>query len=139
MIVARDEAEVVGFVEVGLLPLPSNRLPLDGSSPSSDLGLYPTIGNLLAAPTHRRRGVGSELMRRAEEAAGGWGYRSIVCAVDPANVAAYSLYTRLGYCPRYASVTNTQVNLQRKRVLYHVLVKELSHASPTTDPEPSSL
>lgn len=137
MIIAREVDEVIGFVEVGLLPLPSNRVPFDGTPAPSDLHLYPTIGNLLTASSHRRQGIGRELMRRAEIAAKGWGYDSIVCAVDPANEKAYSLYASLGYVPRFSSVTSTQVNLQRKRVIYHVLVKELAPAlGPNPDPDP---
>ena len=138
MIVARDVDKVIGFVEVGLLPLPSNRVPFDGSSASSDLNLYPTIGNLLTASSHRRLGVGKQLMRRAESAAREWGYTSIICAVDPANYKAYSLYASLGYAPRFSSVTSTQVNLQRKRVLYHVLVKDLSPTLDSNPPDPVS-
>jgi ribosomal protein S18 acetylase RimI-like enzyme len=55
------------------------------------------IEDLRVATAHRRRGVASELMRRAEEEAAGRGFRTLGLGVDIDNVPARRLYRRDGY------------------------------------------
>lgn len=55
------------------------------------------VEDLRVATAHRRRGVGTELMRRAEEEAAGRGFRTVGLGVDIDNVPARRLYRREGY------------------------------------------
>jgi ribosomal protein S18 acetylase RimI-like enzyme len=52
---------------------------------------------LYVAPTHRRRGIGTALMRQAEGWAKARGDRQIGLQVFQSNQAALSLYQQLGY------------------------------------------
>jgi ribosomal protein S18 acetylase RimI-like enzyme len=55
------------------------------------------LSNLAVAPEARRRGVGLELVRRAEGAARAWGCRAAALHVDPGNSPAVALYEAAGY------------------------------------------
>jgi len=55
------------------------------------------IEDLRVAATHRRRGVATELMQRAEDEAAARGFRTIGLGVDVGNVPARRLYHRDGY------------------------------------------
>jgi ribosomal protein S18 acetylase RimI-like enzyme len=49
------------------------------------------------APTHRRAGIGRQLMARAEEQAQHSGLRTIVCETQNTNAAAIMVYRKLGF------------------------------------------
>jgi ribosomal protein S18 acetylase RimI-like enzyme len=49
------------------------------------------------APTHRRAGIGRQLMARAEEQAKRSGLRTIVCETQNTNAAAIMVYRKLGF------------------------------------------
>jgi ribosomal protein S18 acetylase RimI-like enzyme len=55
------------------------------------------IEDLIVAASHRRRGVATELMRRAEEEAGARGFRTVGLGVDVGNAPARGLYRQEGY------------------------------------------
>ncbi|KAL4418803.1 hypothetical protein ABPG77_010212 [Micractinium sp. CCAP 211/92] len=55
------------------------------------------LSNLAVAPCSRRGGIGTLLVREAEQVAAEWGCRSVALHVDPANTAALEVYRRAGY------------------------------------------
>jgi len=55
------------------------------------------IEDLRVARSHRRRGVGTELMQRAAEEAAAAGFRAVGLGVDVGNVPARRLYVQEGY------------------------------------------
>ena len=55
------------------------------------------ISNLAVHPSARRKRIGLQLVREAEEVAATWGCRSVALHVDPGNEAAVNLYRSLGY------------------------------------------
>jgi aminoglycoside 6'-N-acetyltransferase len=89
-LVAEEDGQIVGMVE--LLPrgftaeAGAARLPI----PSVDIGLS-------VAPKWRGRGVGTALMRAAEEWAREHGASRIILDLAAANTGALHLYERLGY------------------------------------------
>ena len=86
-----------GFLEIGTLPSP---VPVEvgwlGNIVKAKVDV-PFIGNVAVAPQHRRRGVGTRLVRIAERVAQKWGDSWTFVAVDVENMRAVALYTRLGY------------------------------------------
>jgi ribosomal protein S18 acetylase RimI-like enzyme len=92
MIVAMDkengEENVVGFVEIGVLPLPQSRVQVneeeqddttafttllhDASQENAPLLKVPTIGNLVVSERFRRQGIAKTLMSLAEQEASNW-------------------------------------------------------------------
>ena len=57
----------------------------------------PLLSGLNVLPQHRRRGVATRLVARAESLAADWGYAEIVLQVDKRNENAIALYERLDY------------------------------------------
>jgi ribosomal protein S18 acetylase RimI-like enzyme len=55
------------------------------------------IEDLVVAPAHRRRRIGTQLMRRAEHEAAAHGFRALGLGVDVDNSAARALYAQEGY------------------------------------------
>jgi RimJ/RimL family protein N-acetyltransferase len=53
---------------------------------------------LMVATTHRRRGIGTELLAAVEDWAQGTGVQKLELHVFPHNAPAIALYERLGYC-----------------------------------------
>ena len=126
MMVARsDNGEVVGFLEMGLLPS-ANEAVLSATGADSSRK-FPTIGNLVIDPGYRRRGVARGLMLRAESVAQSWGDHShIVVAVDPANKAAVELYQSLDYQVVDVQAPQTVVrDLMQKKMDFLVLLRQL--------------
>ena len=84
LIVALDEGAHVGFAHAGFGPAP------DESSLSTDTGVVCAIG---VVPSHRRRGVGSELLRRCEAYLAGRGATTIYAGpMRPNNPFYLGLY-----------------------------------------------
>lgn len=83
LFVAEEARELVGRLSITRDPHPS-------SSHVADLGL-------MVAASHRRHGIGSELLRAAEE----WARRAQVTKLElhvfPHNAPAIALYEKLGY------------------------------------------
>jgi RimJ/RimL family protein N-acetyltransferase len=77
-----------GGALVGRLSI--TRDPHPGSAHVADLGL-------MVAASHRRSGIGSELMQAAEEWASHAGVTKLELHVFPHNTAAIALYKKLGY------------------------------------------
>jgi ribosomal protein S18 acetylase RimI-like enzyme len=56
------------------------------------------LSNLAVAPTAQRRGLGLQLLRKAEDMASiEWGCRTMTLHVDPSNTPAVELYKNSGY------------------------------------------
>jgi ribosomal protein S18 acetylase RimI-like enzyme len=55
------------------------------------------IEDLAVAPAHRRRGIGTQLMRRAEQEAAARGFSALGLGVDVDNAPARALYAQEGY------------------------------------------
>jgi RimJ/RimL family protein N-acetyltransferase len=83
VLVAEDAGAIVGRLSLARDPHPA-------SSHVADLGL-------MVAATHRRRGVGTALLRAAEEWAADARVTKLELHVFPHNTAALALYERAGY------------------------------------------
>ena len=130
MLTLREEARgpVVGFLEMGLLS-PVSVVVQGPDWVNSSTARVPTIGNLVIADSHRRRGLARVLMRAAEDAARGWAQGHIVVAVDPSNSAALALYRSLGYVEVDRSRQKIVKDLMQREVEFLVLVKRLEEGS----------
>jgi ribosomal protein S18 acetylase RimI-like enzyme len=130
MLTLREEARgpVVGFLEMGLLS-PVSAVVQGPDWVNSSAARVPTIGNLVIADSHRRRGLARVLMRAAEDAARGWAQGYIVVAVDPSNSAALALYRSLGYVEVDRSRQKIVKDLMQREVEFLLLVKRLEEGS----------
>jgi ribosomal protein S18 acetylase RimI-like enzyme len=133
--------QVVGFCEVAMLSNPTSstllsvvenddddndELCCDVSSSSSMLLFAPAITNLVTALSHRRRGIASRLLRRAERfVQRKWGYTCLGLYVEKENQAAVALYQSLGYQP----VTTCHGGDQLGELWY--MVRELNNTAAT--------
>eukprot|EP00283_Hemiselmis_rufescens_P006999 CAMPEP_0173423670 /NCGR_PEP_ID=MMETSP1357-20121228/3885_1 /TAXON_ID=77926 /ORGANISM="Hemiselmis rufescens, Strain PCC563" /LENGTH=296 /DNA_ID=CAMNT_0014386817 /DNA_START=22 /DNA_END=909 /DNA_ORIENTATION=- len=63
----------------------------------SHLGLVPVLSNLAVGSEARGQGLGQQMVAQCEEAVRGWGFGEILLLVEASNVAAVSLYKKLGY------------------------------------------
>ena len=70
---------------------------------SGDRDAY--LGELVVTPDARRRGVGSRLVRAAEEWAAGHGLDRLTLETGAANTPARRLYARLGYLEEEVTLT----------------------------------
>lgn len=84
--IAEEGTDLVGFVVV------------QWTTVQGELAAY--IETLEAHPAWRRRGIGRELLRRAEESAGAAGAQLIALHVHVENAAAIKLYENCGYTCR---------------------------------------
>lgn len=106
-----------GFIELGLLPLPDDKIPtplyaeFDDILEGSGLRQVPTIGNLVVDAKFRRRGVARAMLKEAVRTAESWEYPVITCAVDPNNPAAIGLYEGEGFHHVYTAKTAVQINV----------------------------
>lgn len=123
LLLAEHEDEILGCVEIGLLPSPSSIAEGDIARVWANLRETagktgrkgtPYIGNLAVKPNHRRRGVASRLVDAAEREASDWGAISVSLHVDARNADAQTLYRRRGYSCRvrepawYPAIGRTQ-------------------------------
>lgn len=103
LLLAEEDSEIVGCVEVGILPSPASIAEGDVARVWSDLESVdtriatPYIGNLAVSPARQRRGLGDRLVAAAENEARVWGADKVALHVDKRNVAAQKLYRRRGY------------------------------------------
>lgn len=94
----------------------------------------PSLVHLEVAAGARRRGIGTNLVRRAEDEAAWRGARQILLGVEGANAGARRLYEGLGYLEWEHGLVPTSWMEERggRRVLHravvHVLVKDLPGA-----------
>ena len=127
MLTLREEAQgpVVGFLEMGLLS-PVSQVVQGPDWVNSATARVPTIGNLVIADAHRRKGLARVLMLAAEKAARGWAQDLIVVAVDPSNAGALALYRSLDYVEVDRSRQKVVKDLMQREVEFIVLVKRLA-------------
>uniref|UniRef100_A0A7S4JM75 N-acetyltransferase domain-containing protein n=1 Tax=Prymnesium polylepis TaxID=72548 RepID=A0A7S4JM75_9EUKA len=55
------------------------------------------MSNLVVAPSHRRRGIGTRLLREVEASASSWGFDEMILMVDVDNESARDFYDGAGY------------------------------------------
>lgn len=82
----------------------------------ADLDEY-YIDTLSVSPEYGGRGIGTSLIRAAEERASAYGYAKIAMAVVTDNTKAHSLYLKLGY--------QTDKNIMINGHVYYHMVKHL--------------
>ena len=100
MIVAKDSNnnnEVVGFIEMGMV-MSSEKL----KEKLLTINIYnkelPHIGNLVVAESYRRKGIANRLMKEMLHIVESWeDIPVILVAVEPINLAAKSLYEKVGF------------------------------------------
>ena len=98
--IPHTEAGVAGSVVIDthLDHIPPKRQVVNGGSirevPRKGMAY---LSNLSVAPGSRRKGIGRELLLRAEAVALQWGCRSVALHVDPTNRPAVELYESAGY------------------------------------------
>ena len=100
MIVARDNRsnEPVGFVEIGMVTS-SSRLSKKLEEMNITCQCLPHIGNLVVTDKFRRKGIAKRLMEEVLDMASTWNIDApcVLCAVEPSNNAAKSLYIKIGF------------------------------------------
>ena len=112
MLTAQDavSGEIIGFCEVAML----KSVPLD----EKDCVIHcaPTIANLVTSPQHRRRGIGSKLLKSAERfVRDKWSSDELNLYVDKDNTAAISLYSNMGFEKLQAIDTETRSRWYMRR------------------------
>ena len=123
--------EMCGFIELGLLPLPKDRM-----SETSDIEeelleilntkqMLPTIGNLVVDEKWRKNGVGTAMLNEATHFARRWRYPVIICAVNPDNIAAVKLYEKNGFKCAFTAKTTVQINVIRSQQDLKIMVKRV--------------
>ncbi len=141
--------QIVGTIEVGLrtlaLPVLQDNTPkIDASCSPSDLlkrqatnngPRVPYISNLAVDRAYRYQGIGQSLIEQCEHQANQWKQTQIYLHVKPDNLAAVSLYEKLGYEPHCNRLS--RLSYRHQRILLHkklspIPVKTLScsEASP---------
>lgn len=120
-----DEAEVphhmCGFIELGLLPLPKERVvttTFEEENKNEELSALlegrdklPTIGNLVVEESWRNKGVGTAMLDEAAKIARDWGFPVVICAVNPDNTPAVKLYEKNGFRCAFVAKTTVQINV----------------------------
>jgi ribosomal protein S18 acetylase RimI-like enzyme len=99
LFVAEIGEAIVGFVGV-LTTVPPD-------SPDESQSEYAYISDLVVLPAHRRRGVGSALLQRAEAFARANGATTLRIGVLAANAAARELYRRRGFSDYHVQLVKT--------------------------------
>jgi ribosomal protein S18 acetylase RimI-like enzyme len=137
LVASKDSASAVGFIEVGMLPLPTSTERRKGTasvaeieefegaigaSPDDDDRL-PTIGNLVVGDEWKKQGVATSMLREAERQAVEWGSPAIICAVDPNNLPAVSLYLKTGFKHIYSAKTTVQINVLQSQQDLSIMAK----------------
>jgi ribosomal protein S18 acetylase RimI-like enzyme len=91
-----DTGEVVGFVEIAMLPVPPS---IESSNDSTIIPYAPTIANLVTCPEYRRRGIASTLLESAKRYVKQQWDRAphIGLKVDDDNAPAINLYRKHGF------------------------------------------
>jgi ribosomal protein S18 acetylase RimI-like enzyme len=91
-----DTGEVVGFVEIAMLPVPN----IEASDDSTIIPYAPTIVNLVTCPEYRRRGIASTILESAKRYVKQQWDRAphIGLKVDDDNAPAINLYRKHGFC-----------------------------------------
>ncbi|MDB9312445.1 GNAT family N-acetyltransferase [Spirulina sp. CS-785/01] len=106
--------EIAGIVELAL------RSP---TLPEMETVQSPYISNLAVSPTHRRQGIGRQLLLSCEPVAQEWGFQEIYLHVLENNEKAKQLYRSLGY--ETEKVENTCANFLFKQPRRLLLRKRL--------------
>jgi GNAT superfamily N-acetyltransferase len=73
-------------------------------------GRFARLGGLVVSARHRRRGVGRELMRAAEQCARGWGCDRLELTSSRWRTEAHAFYPAAGY----REVSEQQARYRRK-------------------------
>ncbi len=105
---------------------------------ASRLADCPEIEDLFAVEEHRSEGIGSSLLRAAEELAARNGYSRVGLGVGVENTGARALYERVGYVDtgleyrEHATWTDSRGRVRRYDEVCNYLVKRLQ-AAPDQD------
>ena len=90
-----NSSKAIGFCEVAML---SNPLLVTQRREGDDESFSPAVTNLASAPSFRRRGVATRLLRSAERyVKQRWGAEKLALYVEQTNEPAISLYEKMGY------------------------------------------
>jgi ribosomal protein S18 acetylase RimI-like enzyme len=108
-----DKVEVIGFIEVGMLPYPIKKESIMRSEVEKeeieevkDKGteevnepklLVPYLGNVAVEKSHRRLKIGSKLVKIGMKVANKWREKCCLVSVERSNEAALALYRKLGF------------------------------------------
>lgn len=91
MFVAESGSEVIGFVQIKLL---------EEARPDLQAMKYATVPILAVSEYHRSKGIGSNLMAKAEEWARDMGAEEVRLTAWDFNQSALKLYESINYEPR---------------------------------------
>jgi ribosomal protein S18 acetylase RimI-like enzyme len=97
MVVAKcNQTAVVGFVELGMVPLPSELVEANMNR-QLDMTQVPCIGNVAVDTSYRRQGVATKLLEYSLNLAKQSSFDIVICRVVADNMAAIKLYKSLGF------------------------------------------
>lgn len=132
MIVCIEDNDIIGFVEVGLLPSPIKKESLIIDDSTSDIQEsmnvtesikaamtqeiqfikeVPYLGNVAVSPLYRKKGIGKNLTLIGLKVAEKWKYNEVFVAVDCDNLNALRLYEQIGF----VTVLDERDNIFRKK------------------------
>jgi len=98
MIVAVNENKTIcGYLEVGFLPCPVPVSVERAGALVNQVTDVPYLGSVLVHKDHRRRGIGTGLVRIGEMVCSGWREGSLWLNVDSDNLVAIALYKHMGF------------------------------------------
>lgn len=106
--------EVVGFLEVGLLPSPVV-VPVSWEGQETESRPeVPFLGNVAVSPARRRQGLATKLVKLGEAVCRKWDHSGLFVAVEGDNAAALALYRRLDF--RVVLDERDQMNRRGNRI-----------------------
>ena len=139
-----DENECVGFLEMGMQPVPEG---IDRVVTTNDAVLVSTIGTVAVSKSYQRQGIARRLMIFAEDeiklwqakyqvkseskstvsiGKSGYVFSKIICSVDSTNYKAVSLYiNKLGYEQRGTTNVTVRRDGEEENKKFLLLCKEI--------------
>ena len=125
-----DSGEVLGVVEISIEPrdgrVPSDLRPVDPPWAKRPRVAY--VSNLAVAPVERKRGLGSRLLRAAEDLASRWGYEEVYLHAAANNTGLLQFYARQEYrqLPEFDAPGWVLAIAGREQTRYHYRVLDSS-------------